>query len=149
MDREYINARQIYKRHIIDDGWSENMPLEVIDVIDLHIQRARKDAQKLVVEQNKKHEGQWIDENIAKSYADKALAYLALYNGQYIGRVRELGEELQRIYGVTELEAINILRNEHIDDYVRKYYRIKNMIPLYINEELIFDRMIESARYAM
>lgn len=37
MDREYITARQIYNRYVVDDGWSEDMPMEIIEVIDFHL----------------------------------------------------------------------------------------------------------------
>lgn len=37
-------------------------------------------------------------------------------------------------YGVTELEAINILNGKCISDYVEKYNRIKNLIPLNVKK---------------
>ena len=37
-------------------------------------------------------------------------------------------------YGVTELEAINILNGKCISDYVEKYNRIKNLISLNVKK---------------
>ena len=64
-----------------------------------------------------------------------------LADGQYIGKVREIGEELQKEYGVTELEAINILNENNVDDYLNKYYRIQHRIPHYVNAQAICDDM--------
>ena len=69
--------------------------------------------------------------------------------GQYVGMVRELGEELQKKYGVTELEAINILRNYNVSDYVNKYYRIKNLIPLRISEETVWEETLADLKIAI
>ncbi len=38
-------------------------------------------------------------------------------------------------YGVTQVEAINILNGYHIADYVNKYQRIQNLIPLDVKEK--------------
>ena len=51
------------------------------------------------------------------------------------------GEELQKEYGVTELEAINILNENNVDDYLNKYYRIQHRIPDYVNAQAICDDM--------
>ncbi len=37
--------------------------------------------------------------------------------------------------GVTELEAINILNGRCVTDYVEKYQRIKNLIPLKVDKK--------------
>ena len=137
MDREYSTARQIYKRHVIDDGWSENMPLEVIEIIELRVQMARNEAIRRVYEEHKSHKGDWLNADVARKYEAAAWIYLVLSGGQYIGKVRELGQELQDKYGVTELEAINILNGYNVSDYVNKYYRIENCIPLFVDENAI------------
>jgi hypothetical protein len=55
------------------------------------------------------------------------------YSNQYIGKVKEIGEELRRLYGLTELEARNILFERNVSEYVNKYDRIRNLIPLGVN----------------
>ena len=47
----------------------------------------------------------------------------------------ELMSELMEEYGVTQVEAINILNGYHIADYVNKYQRIQNLIPLDVKEK--------------
>ena len=58
---------------------------------------------------------------------------------QYIGKVREYGIELQEKYGVTEQEAINIVMENKTVDYARKYYKIKNLIPDFVDQQYICD----------
>lgn len=150
MDREYSPTRQIYKKYIIDDGWSEDMPLEVIDVIELRVQMARSEAVRRVYDENRNHKGGWLDEEVARKYSEAALIPLVSSGGQYIGRVRELGKDLQEKYGVTEIEAINILNDtENVEDYINKYYRIKNCIPSRIDEEAIRNQTLEELRLAV
>ena len=57
--------------------------------------------------------------------------------------MRELEKELQEKYGVTELEAINIINGYHHRDYVEKYYRIKNCIPEGFDQQDICDSIAE------
>ena len=42
MDREESEQDAVYKRYIIDDGW--NLPIEVIELIDLCVEVAWNDA---------------------------------------------------------------------------------------------------------
>lgn len=49
---------------------------------------------------------------------------------------------MQEKYGVTELEAINILNGYHIRDYVERYYRIMNCIPDGIDQQEICDDVV-------
>ena len=149
MDREYITARQIYNRYVVDDGWSEDMPMEIIEVIDFHLQMAKREAERKVLEEHRLHKGEWLNAEVARLYCEKAWVYLMLSAGQYVGMVRELGEELQKKYGVTELEAINILRNYTVSDYVNKYYRIKNLIPLRISEETVWEETLADLKIAI
>lgn len=62
-----------------------------------------------------------------------------LSDGQNVGKVREIGEELQREYGVTEIESINIMNERNVADYLNKYYRIQHKIPLNVNEQAICE----------
>ena len=137
MDRELNATRTIYKSYVIDDGW--NLPKEVVEVIDMKVELAWKQAYKRVCREHDRHQGKWIDEEICRKYHTKSLVWRVWYSGQYTGKVREIGEELQRDYGVTEIEAINILSGKHIRDYVSKYYRIQNRIPVGVNSQKICD----------
>jgi len=61
-----------------------------------------------------------LTREIARAYRDRAKALP--YNGmQDIGERRALRQELQTRYGVTELEAVNIINGFHIDTYCMKY----------------------------
>ena len=127
MDKELSGVRTVNNRYVVDDGW--NVPQEVIEVIDLRIKQADDEAIRRVCELKERHKGEWITAEDAKRYHRKASLFLTFHDGQYVGGLRELGEELIAKSGITELEAINILNGNHINDYVNKYYRIKNLIP--------------------
>lgn len=142
MREESGRVKTIFISHVIDDGW--HLPQEVIEEIVYRIEISKDEAMRKVLKLNKNHTGDWLTREIAESYAAKSWVYRVITDNQYIGMVRELGEELQKLYGVTELEAINILNNYHIADYVNKYYRIKNMIPDFVDEEKIVDEVISS-----
>lgn len=61
-----------------------------------------------------------LTHEIAYTYRDRAEALP--YNGmQDTGARRALRIELQERYGVTELEAVNIINGFHIDSYCMKY----------------------------
>lgn len=145
MDRELNSTRSVYNSYIIDDGW--NVPKNVIEVIDLRIEMAWKDAYELIKKQKEMHVGKWLTTEVAYQYERKAWAYLSINGGQYTGFVRELGENLQKKYGVTELEAVNILYGRHISDYVEKYFRMKNLIPLSINQQDVCNEVLEEYGY--
>lgn len=140
-DREVSNYRSIYKAYIIDDGW--NIPKEVIEVIDFKIEQAWDEAYAEVCKQRNKHKGKWITKKDCFMYEAKSWIYRVLNDSQYEGKVREIGLELQRIYGVTEVEAINIMNGKYINEYVEKYYRLKNRIPLKFCTQDICDKILE------
>ena len=144
-DREDSGSRSIYKSYVVDDGW--NVPQMVIEVIDIQIKMAWEDAYRLVCEQHKNHRGDWLTMDVARKYEAKSWVYRVLCDNQYIGMVRKLGLELQEKYGVTEVEAINIMCGVHVRDYVNKYYRIKNLIPLRVDEQGICDAVLEEFGY--
>ena len=139
MDREDKGCITIYKSYVIDDGW--NLPKEIVEAIDLRVQLAYEDAYRRVCHEYNRHKGGWITADVARMYAAKSWIWRVLADGQYIGKVREIGEELQKEYGVTELEAINILNENNVDDYLNKYYRIQHRIPDYVNAQAICDDM--------
>lgn len=140
MDREDCGYRKIYRSYVIDDGW--NLPQEIVEVIDLKVQLAWKDAYRKVCLENSRHRGGWLDSEVARKYAAMSWIWRVISEGQYIGKVREIGEELQREYGVTELEAINILNERNVSDYVNKYYRIQNRIPVAVNAQEICNDVV-------
>ena len=137
MDREHAVSRTVYNSYILDDGW--NAPEEITEAIDLKIEEEWLAKYRRVVRQNRRHIGSWLTKKEANRYYQLARPFLAFYDGQYIGFVRELGKELQTDYGITEIEAINILRGYHINDYVDKYYRIKNLIPDMVDQQRICE----------
>lgn len=140
MDRERSGYRTIYKSYVIDDGW--NLPMEVVETIDIKVQMAWQDAYKKVCKEHNEHKGSWLTKEIAEKYAAMSWIWRIMSHGQYIGKVREIGKELQHEYGVTELEAINILNEQNVSDYVNKYYRIQHKIPQTVNEQSICDDVV-------
>jgi hypothetical protein len=95
------------------------------------------------------HKGEWLTTEVASIYAAKSWIYRVYEGGQYCGKVREIGTELQERYGVTELEAINILFEHNVADYVNRYYRMKNRISGYVDEQRICDEVIATYLLAM
>ncbi len=80
----------------------------------------------LMIKKHDAHRGEWLTEYDAKEYCEKARVLSSL-DSQDIGARRELRIELQEQFGLTQVEAINILNGCHIDDYVTKYDHIKNI----------------------
>lgn len=96
--------------------------------------KTKQDAIDLVQEQHRLHKEKWLTWEVAEKYHRRACA-LKMPTNEIKGETRELMLELMREYGVTQLEAVNILQGYHIADYVNKYYRIQNLIPLDIKEK--------------
>ena len=132
---------------IYDDGW--NPPYEVIEEIEYRITEARASAVQRVKRDRALHRGGWLTTEVARKYAAKSWIYRVVEGNQYVGEVRRIGDELRELYGVTELEAINILFEHNVNDYVTKYYRMKNEIPDYVSDQYICNRVIEQYREAM
>ena len=98
-------------------------------------------AQKVVDKQYAWHvenEYDWITLEVVKEYRQK-VELLEEYRqkvellGEDVsdtGIRRKLRIELQRKYGLLEIEAINILNGYNVPAYLAKYERIKNKIPL-------------------
>ena len=145
MDREHISRRVIIRRYVIDDGW--NVPQEIIDDVELRVEESWKSALLCVRKRQIAHKGKWINLEVARRYRDFAKTFLTFYDGQYVATVRELGEELIKIYGVTELEAINILNGYHLEDYADKYYKIKHLIPDRFSAQRICDGVLAEYGY--
>ena len=139
-------TRTSFYSYVVDDGW--NLPYEVIEEINYRIARSQKEAYRDVLKQNRQHKGEWLTMDVANKYADEAWFYIVKNDGQYICEVREFGKELQDKYGVTELEAINILFENNVDDYVEKYYRIRNLIPVSVDQQRICDMVVAEYLFA-
>lgn len=93
-----------------------------------HEQRVKMLARKLRRAYDK-HKGEWLDTETAYEYFRRA-QNLEPNGGQDIGEWRSLRIELQERYGLLELEAFNILRGLNIREYVGKYERMRDMMPL-------------------
>ena len=145
MDREYTKSRLICRRYVIDDGW--NVPQEVIDDVELKVEESWRSAFLRVKKLQRAHKGEWITLADAWRYRCFAKPFLAFYDGQYIATVRELGEEMIERYGITELEAINILNGYHLEDYADKYYKIKHLIPDGFSAQRICDGVLAEYGY--
>ncbi|MDD3662251.1 MAG: hypothetical protein PHT84_00090 [Candidatus Pacebacteria bacterium] len=93
----------------------------------------REQAEGFVKEQYDKHIGEWITIEAIQNYQMKA-KLINIHCNEDIGEVRDLRIEFQAKYGLTTLEAINLLNGMHVTDYLQKYYRIQNKIALQIKE---------------
>ena len=89
--------------------------------------KTKQDAIDLVNEQHRLHRGKWLTFEGAEQYRKRAFA---LRNPTYEikGKMYELMSELMEEYGVTQV-------GYHIADYVNKYQRIQNLIPLDVKEK--------------
>ena len=96
--------------------------------------KTKQDAIDLVNEQYRNHKGKWLTAEVAEQYQAR-VRLLGMPSYEMTGKKYELMMELMREYGVTQLEATNVLNGFHVADYVNKYYRIQNKIPLDIKEK--------------
>jgi len=134
-----MNKRTKNLSYIEDDGW--NLPVEISEEIEYRVQETVIASLQDVARQRTLHKGDYITKAIVEKYQAKAWLFLVMNGYQYTGMVRALGKELQEKYGVTELEAINILNDQNVDDYLNKYNRIKNLIPNIINEHVLREEI--------
>ena len=132
--------------YVFDDGWEP--PYEVVEEIEYRISESCLGAYREVAKQNKDHKGGWLTEEVARKYSAKSWIYRVANGNQYIGKVKEIGDELRKLYGVTELEAINILAGKNVSDYVSKYQRIKSLIPRKVDAQEICEEVVAEYRMA-
>ena len=125
-EKNGIPAR--FNTYVVDDGW--NLPYEETEETDLQVIGSELEAYAEVCRQNRSHKGFWLTSDVARKYAAMSWIY------------REIGEELRRLYGLTEIEARNILFERKVSDYVNKYDRIRNLIPLGVGNSAYDDEMI-------
>lgn len=81
-----------------------------------------------------KRKYKYITREIADKY-QKKVASLGEVSIEDINERRKIRIELQEQYGLEELEAINILKGYYIAEIIRKYERIRDLIPLQIAKE--------------
>ena len=93
------------------------------------------------------HNGEWLTLEAANFYLAKANA-LTNKNPADVGKRRELRIELQERYGLLEIEAVNILNGNGINDYVNKYYQIKNEIMPSMEGESDFQIWLKNELYS-
>lgn len=79
------------------------------------------------------HKGKWLTMEAVEEY--QRLASKLTDSNMLAGERRKLCMQLMEEYGVTELEAINILNGNRASDYVTKYERIRTQTPLMIKKE--------------
>lgn len=75
------------------------------------------------------HKGEWLTREACEEYRKKAEA-INKNDPQDVDKHKELRLELERRFGVTQIEAINILNGFNTGDYVNKYTRIMNRTPI-------------------
>lgn len=94
--------------------------------------KTKQDTVDLVNEQYRTHKGKWLTMEDVEGIKQRLLE---IPSNEMIGKKYELMLELMGKFGVTQLEATNILNGFHVADYVNKCYRIQNKIPLDIKEK--------------
>ena len=72
-----------------------------------------------------KNKFKWLDSDAVTKYHKKFEA-----SNKSAAIQRHLMNELMNIYGVTDSEAINILRGFNTSDYLNKYERIRTLTPV-------------------
>lgn len=99
---------------------------------EIKILKTQKEYDELVKEQYKwhtDHDYGWLTEEVVDNYRAKYRA--ALQNGgNEVEERKKYCTELQELYGLTEMEATNILNGFHAQDYISKYSRIHKLIPV-------------------
>lgn len=86
-------------------------------------------SEKTVADANTRQKGEWLTAEVVKRYRD-AVERQPSKDMQSIGERRRLRLELEEKYGITEIEAINILNGSSIGDYINKYERRKKKAEL-------------------
>ncbi|MBR4182407.1 MAG: hypothetical protein IKQ56_01160 [Lachnospiraceae bacterium] len=72
------------------------------------------------------HKGEWLTYEIAMDYYHRAES-IPCNDRSDTGIRNVLRKEIQEKYGVTEIEAVNILSGYFIADYAERYRRIKEL----------------------
>lgn len=106
---------------------------------DKKLMASRKERDLLYLEREMNyHKGKnWLTEEVVEEIQRK-VRELEGTDNQIIGEKKKLCQKLMKEYGVLELEAVNIISGNRTKDYVNKYQRIKNQIPLDIKRDRAF-----------
>lgn len=148
-DRELSKFRTQFIIDSGDDGYKlPNTFEEVIEEINYRITASYASSLKIIQEEQKRHKGDYITLIDMIGYSRKGWLLRDFYNYQYVGLLRKLGEEIIERFGVTELEATNIVMGyeDLFEDYANKYYRIKYAIPLCEEAWKIYEGIKEECR---
>lgn len=106
--------------------------MKVKEFYEEQLKQRRLNATEWVNKQHKRHmrEGfKWLDLEAARKYYMKFMEM-----NQDATSQRRLADELMKTYGVTDVEAINILHGRNVGDYISKYERIRDKIPVNIKK---------------
>lgn len=76
----------------------------------------------------KHHKGRWLDREGVIKYQNIAKRICTM-SGDLTGERRKICLQKMEEYGITEIEAINILNGHGAIDYIAKYERIRTGIP--------------------
>lgn len=91
-------------------------------------QRETMDPKEWVNKQHERHvrnNFKWLDSDTASRYYKKYME-----TNRDAASQKRLSDELRKIYGVTDIEAINIVNGRNVGDYINKYERIKTRTPV-------------------
>lgn len=82
------------------------------------------------------HKGDWLTMEGVNKYRQLANKINSI-DSQLVGERSALCHQMMNEYGITELEATNIINGYNASDYVRKYERIRHQIPLNIDDKKV------------
>jgi hypothetical protein len=121
--RFYNQSNQYCKKVIL---------MKIQELWEEHLKQRRLNAKEWVHKQYDRHirnDFQWLDSDAAHKYHK-----IFMETNRDATSQRRLADELMKIYGVTDIEAINILHGRNVGDYISKYERIKDRIPVNIKK---------------
>ena len=108
--------------------------MKIQELWEENLKQRRLNAKEWVNKQYERHirnDFQWLDSDATHRYHKKFIETNRNASSQ-----RRLADELMRIYGVTDIEAINILHGRNAGDYISKYERIKDRIPVNVKKRV-------------
>ena len=91
---------------------------------------------RLLPQYQRRHQRKWFDFSMITIRVSGSLTRrerasdIAGDAPEFVGEKRKLALEMMERFGITELEALNILNGENLPDIVAKYDRIRNLIPI-------------------
>lgn len=91
------------------------------------ILKMRKDESWVLTEYEKHGNRKWLETEDVNVYAAEGAK---IRSPLFVGERKQLCLKMVEIYGITEQEALNITNGYGGRDYVRMYYRIRNLLIL-------------------